>query len=76
MAQIAVPEALVGRALDSLDLGTAGLTLMLVIDRDEHGRTRRQAPEPALVLGPGCELVVVGKPEAIAAFRAGETPQA
>lgn len=70
LARVHVPDALIGRALDSLDLpGTAGLTPIVVIQPDDDGREQRLLPQPSHVLIDGSALVVLGRPEAIAAFQ-------
>jgi CBS domain-containing protein len=70
LARIRVPDAMVGRALDSLDLpGTASLTPMVVIQVDEDGREQRLLPQPNHVLLDGSSLIVLGRPEAIVAFQ-------
>lgn len=77
LEKVPVPDALVGRALDSLDLpGTAGLTPLLVVEPDGEGAERRRLPQPHDVLAPGAALVVLGRREAIAAFRETGLPRA
>lgn len=69
LARVAVPDALVGRALDSLDLlAKAQLTVLVVIQKSPDGLERRVLPEPNAVLAAGTALIVLGLRENIAAF--------
>ncbi|MCC6671098.1 MAG: chloride channel protein [Planctomycetes bacterium] len=71
LARVPVDDAMVGRALDSLDLqGSAGLNPLLVIAHGPDGTTRRTLAEPTTVLAAGDQLVVLGTAVAIAAFQA------
>ncbi len=69
LARVAVPDALVGRALDSLDLaGAARLTVLVVIEMNAEGIEQRTLPEPEKVLEHGSALIVLGKRGDIEAF--------
>jgi CIC family chloride channel protein len=68
--RVTVPEDYQGRALDSLDLqGQAGLTVLLVVRSLADGTEERLAAEPQVVIEPGTDLVVLGRSEAIDAFK-------
>lgn len=70
LARLPVPDDLVGRSLDSLDLtGTSGLHMLVIVQRDPLGREERLLPRPEVVLVAGMELVVFGGEAEIAAFR-------
>lgn len=70
LQRIPVPDDLVDRSLDSLDLvGASGLHVLVVVSRDALGREERLLPRPELVLHAGMELVVFGSGEEIATFR-------
>jgi CIC family chloride channel protein len=69
LARVAVPDALVGRALDSLELTTrARLTTLVLVQHTPDGLEQRSLPEPGTVLPPGSALIVLGRPEDIQAF--------
>jgi len=72
LARVAVPDAMVDRALDSLDLpAVARLTVLVVIKTSPDGVEHRVMPEPELVLPAGSSLIVLGTKEDIAAFDGG-----
>ena len=69
LARVAVPDALVGRALDSLDLPyKSKLTVLVVIRTTEEGTEQRMLPEPQIVLPSGSALIVLGDRKDIEAF--------
>jgi CBS domain-containing protein len=70
LTRLPVPDDLVDRSLDSLDLVQShGVHVLVVVRRDELGREERVLPRPELVLEDGFELVVFGAVEDVATFR-------
>jgi CIC family chloride channel protein len=74
LARLPVPDQLVGRAVESLDLlEEHGVVLLMVIEQDEQGRVQRKLVQPDTVLQAGAELVVLGPPQAVASLRDGKS---
>ncbi len=75
LARVRVPDALVGRAFDSLDLqDQAGLAVLVVIDTGADGIEHRSLPQPGKVLEAGSALVVLDTRAAIEAFGKAPAP--
>ncbi|MCB9898744.1 MAG: chloride channel protein [Planctomycetes bacterium] len=71
LARVPIPRWLAGRTIGTSGLREeANLTILTLVDRDEHGVEHRVVPDPGVVLHQGQSLVVLGAKEAIAAFRA------
>ena len=74
LGRVRVPPDWDGRALDSVDLlAEHALTLLFVARVTTEGGDERVAPSPQMVLESTQDLIVMGTPEAIAAFRAGDS---
>ena len=70
LARVPVPDDLVDRSLESLELvQSQGVHALVVIQRDALGRETRLLPRPELVLREGMEIVVFGDDADLAQFR-------
>jgi uncharacterized protein with PhoU and TrkA domain len=70
LTRLNIPDALIGRAIDSLDIQEEfGLRIMFLIRSDEEGKEARTMPKPQDLLLAGSSFIVIGPEAGVAEFQ-------